>query len=86
MAAFVGLGVPVFEIRDVGGVTDMLISSPKLGKAHAATLADKAAALMRGRGVVVVGSSIPEAVARSVYLQRNARVQAQAMALSSDVT
>ena len=31
------------------------------------------AALMRGYGAVVVGSSIPEAVARRVYLQMNAR-------------
>ena len=86
MAAFIGKGVPVFEIRDAGGVTDMLISSPKLGQALAATLADKPAALMRGHGAVVVGSSISEAVARSVYLQMNARLQAQAMALSPDVT
>lgn len=86
MAAFIGKGVPVFEIRDAGGVTDMLISSPKLGQALATTLADKPAALMRGHGAVVVGSSISEAVARSVYLQMNARLQAQAMALSPNVT
>lgn len=86
MAAFVGQGVPVFEIRDVGGDTDMLISSPKLGQALAATLGKKPAALMRGHGAVVVGSSISEAVARSVYLQMNARLQAQAIALSPDVT
>jgi ribulose-5-phosphate 4-epimerase/fuculose-1-phosphate aldolase len=86
MAAFIGKGVPVFEIRDAGGITDMLVSSPKLGQALAVTLADKPAALMRGHGAVVVGTSISEAVARSVYLQMNARLQAQAMALSPDVT
>jgi len=41
---------------------------------------------MRGHGAVVVGSSISEAVARSVYLQMNARLQAQAMALGGEVT
>ena len=86
MAAFIGKGVPVFEIREAGGVTDMLVSSPKLGQALAVTLADKPAALMRGHGAVVVGGSISEAVARSVYLQMNARLQAQAIALSPDVT
>jgi ribulose-5-phosphate 4-epimerase/fuculose-1-phosphate aldolase len=86
MAAFVGLGVPTFEIRDAGGVTDMLISNAKLGKALAGALGDKPAALMRGHGAVVVGSSVAEAVARSVYLQMNARLQAQAMALGGEVT
>jgi HCOMODA/2-hydroxy-3-carboxy-muconic semialdehyde decarboxylase len=86
MAAFVGQGVPVFEIRTVGGMTDMLVRTPELGKALADTLADKPAALMRGHGAVVVGVSVPEAVARSIYLQMDARLQAQAMALASDVT
>ena len=60
MAAFVGLGVPVFEIREAGGMTDMLVSTPELGRALARTLGDKPAALMRGHGAVVVGASIPE--------------------------
>ena len=68
MAAFVGLGVPVFEIREAGGMTDMLVSTPELGRALARTLGDKPAALMRGHGAVVVGDSVPVAVARSVYL------------------
>jgi ribulose-5-phosphate 4-epimerase/fuculose-1-phosphate aldolase len=86
MAAFVGLGVPVFEIRDAGGLTDMLVRTPELGRALAATLAGKPAALMRGHGAVVVGASIPEAVARSVYLQMDARLQAQAIALGGEIT
>jgi ribulose-5-phosphate 4-epimerase/fuculose-1-phosphate aldolase len=86
MAAFVGQGIPVFEIRDAGGTTDMLVRTPDLGRALAVTLADKPAALMRGHGAVVVGRSIPEAVARSVYLQMNARLQAQAMALGGEIT
>jgi ribulose-5-phosphate 4-epimerase/fuculose-1-phosphate aldolase len=86
MASFVGLGVPVFEIREAGGITDMLVSKPELGRALAATLGDKPAALMRGHGAVVVGRSIMESVGRSIYLQMNARLQAQALALSSEVT
>jgi HCOMODA/2-hydroxy-3-carboxy-muconic semialdehyde decarboxylase len=86
MAAFVGLGVPVFEIRDAGGMTNMLVATPELGRALARTLGDKPAALMRGHGAVVVGASVPESVARSIYLQMDARLQAQAIALGGDVT
>src|SRR5580692_3374658 len=38
MAAFIGEGIPVFEIRDVDGMTDMLVSSPKRGRALATVL------------------------------------------------
>ena len=85
MAAFVGLGVPVFEIRDAGGTTDLLVKTPELGKALARTLGDKPAALMRGHGAVVVGESLAMAVGRSIYLQMDARLQAQAMALSGNI-
>jgi len=78
---FVGEGVPVFEIREAGGDTDMLVSTPELGKALAKTLGNKPAVLMRGHGAVIVGKTIIESVARSVYLEVNARVQAQAMAM-----
>jgi HCOMODA/2-hydroxy-3-carboxy-muconic semialdehyde decarboxylase len=41
---------------------------------------------MRGHGAVVVGPSLPMVVFRSVYLEMNARLQAQAMALGGPVT
>ena len=86
MAAFVGQGVPVFEIREAGGMTDMLVKTPELGRALASTLGDKPAVLMRGHGAVVVGDSVPVAVARSIYLQMDARLQAQAIALGGEIT
>ena len=85
MAGFIGRGVPTFEIRDAGGETDMLIKTPELGAALARTLGDKPAALMRGHGAVVVGDSLPQVVGRSYYLQMNAKLQAQAMALGGEV-
>ncbi len=86
-SSFVGEGVPVFEIRDAAsGDTDMLVSSPKLGRALAKVLGEKPAVLMRGHGAVIVGTSVEEAVARSIYLEVNARVQAEAMAMGSDIT
>src|SRR5213595_3408416 len=50
MSAFVGEGVPVFEIRDVEKGTDLLVKTPKLGAALAKTLSNKPASLMRGHG------------------------------------
>jgi len=82
MAAFIGEGLPNFEIRDVRKGTDLLIKDPVLGKALAATLAGKPAALMRGHGSVVVGENLPRAVGRSVYLEQSARMQMQALALA----
>ena len=86
MAAFLWEGVPVFEIRDVAGMTDLLVRNPALGRALAQSLSNKAAALMRGHGAVVVGSSLPEVVGRSIYMQMNAKLQAQAMAFGGPIT
>src|SRR5262249_24689506 len=47
MAFFIGPGVPVFEIRQVAGMSDMLIRTPELGRGLASTLVDKADAWMR---------------------------------------
>jgi ribulose-5-phosphate 4-epimerase/fuculose-1-phosphate aldolase len=67
-------------------MTDMLVSTPELGRVLVRTLGDKPAALMRGHGAVVVGTSVSESVARSVYLQMDARLQAQAIALGGEIT
>ena len=81
MAAFVAEGVPVFDIRAAAGTTDLLVSDAKLGRALAQALGSKSAALMKYHGAVVVASSIPTVVGRSVYLDINARIQIQAMTL-----
>jgi HCOMODA/2-hydroxy-3-carboxy-muconic semialdehyde decarboxylase len=74
-------GVPVFDIRAAAGMTDLLVSDAKLGRALAQKLGPKSAALMRHHGAVVVASSIPNVVGRSIYLDINARVQTQTMTL-----
>lgn len=86
LSAFLAAGVPVFEIRRVEGAMGMLVNNARLGGALAQILGDKAVVLMRGHGAVVVGPSIPEAVSRSIFLDVNARVQAQAIALGGTVT
>jgi HCOMODA/2-hydroxy-3-carboxy-muconic semialdehyde decarboxylase len=82
MAAFVGDGVPNFEIRDAEKGTDLLVKTPYLGQALAKTLGKSPAALMRGHGSVTVGESLPRAVGRSIYLEMSARMQLQAIAIA----
>jgi len=86
MAAFIGDKIPVFEIRDAGIMTDLLVRTPALGRALAQALGARPVALMRGHGAVVVGPSVPLAVATSVYMEMNAKLQAQAIALGGSVT
>lgn len=86
LAGFIAEGIPVFEIRKTAGMTDLLIRDAARGRALAQELGNKPAALIRGHGAVVVGASIPLVVGRCIYMDLNARVQAQAMALSHKVT
>ena len=85
LAAFIGEGLPVFEIRATSGMTDMLVTDRDRGRALAMTLAGKPAALMRGHGAVVVGSSLPIAAGRSIYLDINATAQSAAIALGGPI-
>jgi HCOMODA/2-hydroxy-3-carboxy-muconic semialdehyde decarboxylase len=86
IAAFLAAGVPVFEIRDAAGMTDMLVKTNDLGRALATVLGDKAVVLMRGHGDVVVGPTLPLTVFRAIYTEANARLQAQAIALGGPIT
>jgi len=84
-AAFLAAGVPVFDIRNLFGTTDMIIGSREKGAALAETLADKAVALLRAHGMVVVGPTLQTAVFRAVFTEANARIQHQAVALGSPI-
>jgi HCOMODA/2-hydroxy-3-carboxy-muconic semialdehyde decarboxylase len=86
MAAFIGESVPIFDIRKSSGMTDMLVRDSNRGRALAQALGDKTSVLMRGHGVAVVGSTIATAVGRSIYLELDARLAAQAIGLGGDVT
>ena len=84
-AAFLHVGVPVFEIRDAGGATDLLVRNGALAKALAATLGSKPVALMRGHGDVVVGPNVKRATIRAVYTEVNARLQTIALGLGGPI-
>jgi len=85
-SAFISFGIPVFEIRERAGMTDMLIRNATLGHNLAEALGDHPAALMRGHGAVITGPSLPRVVSRTIFLALNATLQAQAMGMGAPIT
>jgi ribulose-5-phosphate 4-epimerase/fuculose-1-phosphate aldolase len=85
-SAFISFGIPVFEIRERAGMTDMLIRDQALGRALADALGDHPAALMRGHGAAITGPSLPRVVSRTIFLSLNATLQADAMRMNAPIT
>jgi HCOMODA/2-hydroxy-3-carboxy-muconic semialdehyde decarboxylase len=83
-AAFIAAGIPIFEMREDFGMTDMLIRNGAHGAALARCIADKPAVLMRGHGATVVAPSLPRLVSRAIFLALNATLQMQAMLMARD--
>ncbi len=82
LAGFLGESTPVYEIReDAGESTDLLIRDSRLGAALSRCLDQHVAVLLRGHGSTVVGENLRQAVFRAVYLEMNARIQADALQL-----
>jgi HCOMODA/2-hydroxy-3-carboxy-muconic semialdehyde decarboxylase len=79
--SFMGETVPVWDIRDRFGDTNLLVTSMPQGRDLATRLAGNNVALMRGHGFVAAARSVIEVVRMSVYVPRNARVQFAAMQL-----
>jgi len=83
-AAFLAAGVPVFDISEKFGDTDMLVSDGVKGVALAGVLDDKDVALMRAHGSVACGPTLQAAVFRAAYTEVNARIQHWTTALCGD--
>jgi len=83
MAAVIGAQVPVWDIRDDFGNTDMLVRRMDQGRSLAAALGTNTCVLMRGHGAVVAARNVKEAVMIAFYLQVNAQVQLQALGLGT---
>jgi len=81
-AAFIAAGVPVFDIREKFGATDMLVGNPEKGVALASVMGGKDVVLMRAHGSVACGPALQTAVFRAVYTEVNARIQHWTMALA----
>jgi HCOMODA/2-hydroxy-3-carboxy-muconic semialdehyde decarboxylase len=80
-AGGMGAHVPVWDIRDDFGDTDLLVRNLAQGRSLAKALGDDAAVLMRGHGCAVVGKTVRDAVRIAVYLMVNARLQTESMRL-----
>src|SRR5437867_9471994 len=81
-AAFLAEGVPVFDIREKFGATDMLVRDREKGAALASVLGSKDIVLMRALGSVACGGTLQRAVFRAVYTEVNARIQHWTTALA----
>jgi ribulose-5-phosphate 4-epimerase/fuculose-1-phosphate aldolase len=83
MAALLGTEVPVWDIADDFGPTDMLVRTMEQGRSLARMLGPRRAALMRGHGSVIAGRTLAEVVIASVYMEQNARLLIQALSLGN---
>jgi ribulose-5-phosphate 4-epimerase/fuculose-1-phosphate aldolase len=84
-AAFISAGVPVFDIREKFGATNMLVDNRERGIELASVLGNKDIVLMRAHGSVACGPTLQTAVFRAVYTEVNARIQHWTMALGSGI-
>lgn len=85
-ACSMGPHVPVWDIHDRFGDTNLLVSEEAHGADLAKTLASNKVVLMRGHGFTAAGTSIHEAVSLSIYLPKNARMLTTATLLGGKVT
>ena len=85
-AAVIGHEVPVWDIRDDFGDTNMLVTSNEMGDSLARTVGKGKAALMRGHGSVVAGKTVRDAVFTTFYLRLNAEVVIKAMSMGETIT
>ena len=80
-AAFLAAGVPVFDIAERFGATDMLVGSNEKGMALCELMGTHDVVLMRAHGSVACGPTLQAAVFRAVYTEVSARVQHYTLAL-----
>lgn len=74
-----GEHIPVWDIRDKFGDTNLLVVNERQGIDLAARLAGNNVVLMRGRGFAAAARSLVEAIRMCVYLSINARVLSEAL-------
>lgn len=82
-ASVIGRPIPVWDIRNRFGSTDMLVRTIEQGRDLARVLGRNTCVLMRGHGAVVTGASVQQAVLTAIYLQVNAKVLIQARELDT---
>src|SRR5437763_10826891 len=83
--SFIGAKVPVWDIADNFGDTDLLVTNIEQGRDLAKCLGGNNVALMRGHGFASAAPSLIEVVRLSVYLPRNARALLRAKQLGGEI-
>lgn len=83
--SFLGAHVPVWDIADKFGDTNMLVSSMEQARDLAKCLGGCNVTLMRGHGFASAARSLIEVVRMSVFLPRNARALLRAQQLGGEI-
>jgi ribulose-5-phosphate 4-epimerase/fuculose-1-phosphate aldolase len=83
LGATMGATVPFWDSRDEFGDTPMVVATPEQGASLARALGPHALVLMRRHGATVVGTSLQEAVFRTIFSHRNAELLLRAQALGT---
>jgi HCOMODA/2-hydroxy-3-carboxy-muconic semialdehyde decarboxylase len=81
VAGGIGAEVPIWDIRDEFGDTDLLVTTTALGDSLARKLGPHRVCLMRGHGAVVAAHDLKAAVFVSIYLMVNAAMIREAREL-----
>jgi ribulose-5-phosphate 4-epimerase/fuculose-1-phosphate aldolase len=81
MCANIGHEVPTWDSHDKFGDTALLVENVDMGRDLARAIGSRPSILMRGHGATVAASNVRHAVFISIYLEVNAKLQMQAMAL-----
>jgi HCOMODA/2-hydroxy-3-carboxy-muconic semialdehyde decarboxylase len=85
MCANIGHQVPIWDSHDKFGDTALLVENMDMGRDMARAVGSGPTILMRGHGATVLAPNVRHAVFISVYLEVNAKLQMQAMAMG-DIT
>jgi ribulose-5-phosphate 4-epimerase/fuculose-1-phosphate aldolase len=83
--SFIGTEVPVWDIADRFGDTNLLVTNLEQARDLATCLGPNSVALMRGHGFASAARSLIEVVRLSVYLPRNARALMRAKQLGGEI-
>ena len=83
LGATIGEATPFWDQHDEFGETNLLVTKQEQGHSLARALGQHAVVLMRRHGATVVGGSLRELVARSIFLCHNADYQMRAYLLGA---
>jgi ribulose-5-phosphate 4-epimerase/fuculose-1-phosphate aldolase len=83
--SFLGAHVPIWDIADKFGDTNLLVANVEQGRDLAKCLGASNVALMRGHGFAAAARSLIEVVRMAVFLPRNARALFKAAQLGGQI-